>query len=59
MSQTGQIDIMNDWQTPVALLVVLGAAVYLGRLFWKSRRAPGSGCSAGCCPPKPGAKPRK
>lgn len=39
---------MNDWQTPVALLVVLGAAAYLAHRWWKSRQNPGSGCGKGC-----------
>lgn len=42
---------MNDWQTPVAMLVVLGAAAYLARCWWRGRKAPGSGCGKGCgCP---------
>lgn len=38
----------NDWQTYVALLVVLVAAVLLTRSFLRKRHNPG--CSSGGCP---------
>lgn len=48
---------MNDWQTPVALLVVLAATAYLGRTWWKSRKE-GTGCGKGCGCPAGNAKAR-
>lgn len=42
---------MNNWQTPVALLVVLGAVIYLVRAALARRRDPGGACGGGCgCP---------
>ncbi len=42
---------MHDWQTPISLLVVLTAFAYIGRLYWKNKQSPGSGCGKGCgCP---------
>ncbi|HWL07917.1 MAG TPA: FeoB-associated Cys-rich membrane protein [Planctomicrobium sp.] len=40
-----------DWQTPLALICVLLAAIWLARPLWSKKRA-GHGCSAGCgsCP---------
>lgn len=44
---------MNNWQTPVALLIVAATAIALLYGVWKKRRRPGAGCgssgeSCGC-----------
>lgn len=41
---------MDNWQTPLALLVVAVTVALLVRGVWKRRSKPGSGCGAGCCP---------
>jgi len=52
-------------QTLITILLVLGAAVYLGRRFWRqmasARGKGGAGCaSGGCgCGPAPTANGRK
>ncbi len=38
---------MENWQTPLALLVVAVAFTLLVRSAWKKRRKPGSGCAGG------------
>lgn len=40
---------MENWQTPVALLVVLAAAVYLVRVAFAKRRKPGCGSGGEGC----------
>lgn len=41
-----------DWQTPVALLVVLVAALIAARWCWRFIRGSSTGCGSGCdkCP---------
>jgi len=39
---------MNNWQTPLALLVVAVALGLLLRGAWKKRRKPGCGGDCGC-----------
>jgi FeoB-associated Cys-rich membrane protein len=39
---------MDDWQLPLTLLIVLGAAAYLARQVWRSCRGARSGCGGGC-----------
>ncbi len=41
---------MDNWQTPLALLVVAVTMALLVRGVWKRRHKPGSGCGGGCCP---------
>ncbi|CAM3021629.1 FeoB-associated Cys-rich membrane protein [Rariglobus hedericola] len=42
---------MNNWQTPLSLLVVALTVALLLRSAWKKRRKPGSGCGSDCgCP---------
>lgn len=44
---------LGNWQTPVALIVVLAATVYLVRSALAKRRKPGVGCGGDCgCPTK-------
>ncbi|AKC83650.1 hypothetical protein IMCC26134_14275 [Verrucomicrobia bacterium IMCC26134] len=38
---------MENWQTPVALLIVAVAAFALLLGAWKKRRRPGAGCGTG------------
>jgi hypothetical protein len=39
---------IDNWQTPLALLVVSLAFVLLVRSAWKKRRKPGCGGDCGC-----------
>jgi hypothetical protein len=42
---------IDNWQTPLALLVVAVTLGLLLRSAWKKRRKPGSGCGGDCgCP---------
>ena len=42
---------MNNWQTPLALLVVAVTVALFEWNTWKKRRKPGSGCGGDCgCP---------